>query len=194
MRWSTAIALAALLAAGCNNTAPSNDPFAPRLLPSTRVPPPATGAAGAVDGSYYTSPIPGPLPTPAPSALPAGGAGSLDQPSNGPFRANPSGAGSFTPNSSTSLPRSSHRSSPRTHGRVDRSVVQASHVTGASTTPADDEEEEVGEEEEGTEDSGDDVEEATTGGLQPTSARFSKASASSRAVDIMDLPPARRWR
>ncbi len=188
MRWSAAIVLAAVLAAGCNNTAPSNDPFAPRLLPSTRVPPPATGAAGAVDGSYYNSPAPGPLPTPAPAALPSSSAGSLDTPANGPFRASPAGAGSFTPNQSTNLPKTSHRSSSRNHGMTDRSVVPASHVTDVSAAHSADgegEEEEVDEQE--TKDQIDD----TSGGLQPTSARFSKRSASSSAVDIMDLPPAR---
>lgn len=185
MRWSAAIALA-LLAAGCNNTAPSNDPFAPRLLPSTRVPPPATGAAGAVDGSYYNAPTPGPLPTPAPAALPSANSGDLNTPANGPFRASPGGGGSFTPNQSSAFPRSSKTPSRRTHGIVDHSVVPASHVADAGTDDAESSEDEEDEDEEGE----DDEETAPASGLRPTSARFSRSSAS--AVDIMDLPPVRR--
>lgn len=187
MRWSAAMALAALWAAGCNNTAPSNDPFAPRLLPSTRVPPPGTGAAAAGDGSYYNSPTPGPLPAPAPTGLPAAGSGGVDAPANGPFRASPPGAGSFTPNQSSTGPGSSHRPS-RSRGRmVDRSVIPASHVTDAATSPSADDEDEDDEDDE--EDS-DDAEHAER--LQPTSARFSKGAGSRGAVDIMDLPPVRR--
>lgn len=195
MRRSAAMALAAALAAGCNNTAPSADPFAPRLLPSTRVPPPGTGTAGgAGNASYYTAPTPGPLPTPAPAALPAAGGSGADVPSNGPFRASPSGAGSFTPNQS-STPKPSQRPATRVHGRlVDRSVVPASHVADVATTPhADDE----SEEEEDDRDAGE-VDEALDEsddrghGLQPTSTRFARTPRSKGAVDIMDLPPVRR--
>lgn len=187
MRWSATIVVAAMLATGCNNTAPSNDPFAPRLLPSTRVPPPATGAAGSVDGSYYNSPTPGPLPTPAPTALPSGTTGSLDAPPNGPFRASPAGTGSFTPNQSTSVPKSARGSSTRTH--VDHSVTPASHVTAASASSQADDGLEL-EDEDGDEEGAEQVDEAAhSSGLRPTSARFSKRSGSSRVVDIMDLPP-----
>ncbi len=191
MRWSAAIAWAALLAAGCNNTAPSSDPFAPRLLPSTRVPPPATGAA--VDGSYYTSPTPGPLPTPAPAALPSGSPGNLDAAPNGPFRTSPSGAGSFTPNQSGNLRSSSHRTSTRTRGRVDRSVVPASYVTETSAAPAAEDDEDAADNED--EDEAAAAEEDNhSRGRQATSVRFSKRSESSGAVDIMDLPPVGRSR
>lgn len=187
MRWSAAMALAALWAAGCNNAAPSNDPFAPRLLPSTRVPPPATGAAAVGDGSYYNAPAPGPLPAPAPTGLPAASSGGVDTPANGPFRASPPGAGSFTPNQSSNA----HGSTPspsRSSGRmVDRSVIPASHFTGAASSHSADDEDEDDEDEE--EDS-DDAENAD--GLQPTSARMAKGAGSRGAVDIMDLPPVRR--
>lgn len=189
MRWRAAIALAAVLAAGCNQAGPSADPFAPRLLPSTRVPPPATGAAGgAGDGSYYTAPAPGPLPTPAPAAMPPGGSGSLDSPANGPFRASPPGNGSFTPNQSPGA-SISPKTHPRTRGRlVDRSVVPASHVAPVAATAADDEEEDDEEVDGEYEDS----EEEGAHRLQPTSARFGRAPSSRGAVDIMDLPAVRR--
>lgn len=192
MRRSAALALAAVLAAGCNNTAPSADPFAPRILPSTRVPPPGTAAGGGGDASYYTAPAPGPLPTPAPAALPAAGGSGVDVPSNGPFRASPPGTGSFTPNRSNTKP--SRPAATRVHGPlVDRSVVPASHVADVSTTPhADDEAED---EEDGSttaeRDEAIDETDESGQGLQPTSARFARTPRSKGAVDIMELPPAR---
>ena len=192
MRRSAAMALAAALAAGCNNAAPSADPFAPRLLPSTRVPPPGTAAGAGGDASYYTAPAPGPLPTPAPAALPAAGGSGVDVPSNGPFRASPPGTGSFTPNQSNTKP--SQRPATRLHGRlVDRSVVPASHVADVSTTPHADDEDEEAEDDSAEGESDEAVDEADESGhgLQPTSARFARTPRSKGAVDIMDLPPVR---
>lgn len=193
MRRSAALALAAVLAVGCNNAAPSADPFAPRILPSTRVPPPGTAAGAGGDASYYTAPAPGPLPTPAPAALPAAGGSGIDVPSNGPFRASPPGGGSFKPNQSNTKP--SRPPASRVHGRwVDRSVVPASHVADVSSTPHADDEAEEEEDDTAEGESGEAVDETDQSGhgLQPTSARFARTPRSKGGVDIMDLPPVRR--
>jgi hypothetical protein len=84
MRWPAAWAFAAVCTVGCHSTSPALDPF----LPSTRIPPPATGTAGGTGEPYYTNPAPPfnaspPAYPPPPAAVPPGAGGSPYTPPGG---------------------------------------------------------------------------------------------------------------
>lgn len=90
MKRSLVLLLAPLLAAGCHNASQATDPF----LPRTTVPPPATGAAvgGAAAAPYYPGPASGTAAPPASSNFYAPPGDNYSYPPSGvPATAPPSG-------------------------------------------------------------------------------------------------------
>ncbi|HET6879573.1 MAG TPA: hypothetical protein VFI31_05440 [Pirellulales bacterium] len=176
MRWPTAMLLAACCTAGCRNSQPASDPF---YLPSTRVPPPPTGAAVGAPDAYYTNPAPpmnGAAPSwPAPGPAPANGSNGLYSPPGG-YQYQPSAptpapnAGSYLPSPGPAPARNASNAAPRSM-RTNR-VTQASYVTSVDETPSA-VYESVGD----------------SAGEQP---ELAANDASSAPIDIMDLPPVKR--
>jgi hypothetical protein len=180
MRWPAAMAFAAVLAAGCHRTPQALDPF----LPSTRIPPPPTGAATGAPDANYINPAPpysGASPAYPPQGVaPAAGSNGLFAPPGGnPYQQSaptPAPAdGGFGPvpapiNHSSSAPAGRDGTDSRGTRLVSHEVMDdnkaANHVTTVDEEPSA-------------------VYEHGEAAPMPAA---SKPTAS-QAIDIMDLPP-----
>ncbi len=208
MNRSLVLLLAPLLAAGCHNASQATDPF----LPRTTVPPPATGAAvgGATAAPYYPGPAGGTAAPPAsnnfyppgdnynypsgvPGAAPASGPPSPRATDNWPMtRRNNGDKQSSTSNAAEAATVAIH--SPRDSGASE----QKSEVTLAS---AETESSHPSRPSGGTNEvkivrvvapAGGSGSDAVASHDEPNRAEPRRLPPSDEAIDIMDLPPARK--